>query len=211
VSQEHKTASSADKAAGAATGQSPNGAEFPDKAGTGATHGKDGGRVAITTAELEALRKKADERDEYLSLAQRTQAEFQNYQKRIQREREQERQYHTSGMIRELLPVLDNLERALAEAKRVGETGPLVKGVDLVLRHFLDLLERQGVTRIAALGQPFDHNLHEALTSQPSAEYPADIVAHVHEAGYRMKDRILRPAKVVVSTGPGDESSSKQG
>ncbi len=158
--------------------------------------------VSIATDELAALRQRASERDEFLNLLQRTQADFQNYLKRSQREREQERQFFAGGMIRDLLPVLDNLERALAEAKRVGETGPLVQGVNLVLRQFLDLLQRHGVTRIAAEGEPFDPNLHEALTQQPSAEHPTNTVLHVAEAGYKMNDRVLRPAKVVVSAGP---------
>jgi molecular chaperone GrpE len=164
------------------------------------------GRQATTTtvsaSELETLRKQASERDEFLDLARRTQAEFQNYQKRSARERDQERQYFASGFVRDLLPVLDNLERATAAAKTAGETGPLVQGVQMVLTQFRELLTKYGVTPIEAEGKPFDHNLHEALTEQPSKDHPPNTVIHVEERGYMIGDRVLRPAKVVVSSAP---------
>src|SRR5438270_13829228 len=94
------------------------------------------------SADFEQLRKRAAERDQYLDLAQRTRAEFENYQKRNQREREQERQYWAREFVLDILPVLDNLERATAAAAQVGEKGPLVQGVAMVEQQFLDLLKR---------------------------------------------------------------------
>jgi molecular chaperone GrpE len=155
--------------------------------------------AAISPAELEDLRKRAAERDEYLDLSRRTHAEFQNYQKRAQREREQERQFFAAGYVLELLPVLDNLERATAAARKAGETGPLVQGVHMVLNQFMELLKKFGVTPIEAQGKPFDPNLHEALTQVPSKDDPPNSVIHVEERGYMIQDRVLRPAKVVVS------------
>jgi molecular chaperone GrpE len=164
--------------------------------------GKQAKTTTVSTNELETLRKQASERDEYLDLARRTQAEFQNYQKRSARERDQERQYFASGFLRDLLPVLDNLERATAAARTAGETGPLVQGVQMVLTQFRELLKKYGVTPIEAEGKPFDHNLHEALTDQPNIDYPPNTVIHVEERGYMIGDRVLRPAKVVVSSAP---------
>jgi molecular chaperone GrpE len=148
---------------------------------------------------LAALKERAAERDQYLDLLQRTQADFENYQKRNQKEREQERRYLSGALVLDWLPVLDNLERALEAANKVGETGPLVQGVNMVRKQFLDLLKRYHVTRIEALGKPFDPNLHQALTQQPAAEQPPNTVIQVIEPGYLNHDRVLRPAKVIVS------------
>jgi molecular chaperone GrpE len=150
---------------------------------------------------LDELRKKAAERDQFLDLAQRTRAEFENYQKRNHREREQERQYQAGQFVLEILPVLDNLERATAAAKDAGEKGPLVQGVGMVQHQFLELLKRHGVTRIEAEGKPFEPNRHQALAQQPSLEVAPNTVLHVVEQGYMLNDRVLRPAKVVVAKG----------
>jgi molecular chaperone GrpE len=148
---------------------------------------------------LEVLRKKAAERDQFLDLAQRTRAEFENYQKRNSRERQEERKFLAGEFVRDILPVLDNLERATAAAKQAGEKGPLVQGVGLVQQQFLDFLKRYGVSRIEAEGKPFDANLHQALVQQPTADKPPDTVLQVVEQGYTINERVLRPAKVVVT------------
>ncbi len=151
------------------------------------------------TPELEQLRKRAAE---YLDLAQRTRAEFENYQKRVQRDRDQERKYAFGPIAADLLPIIDNLDRALEAARKVGEQGPLVQGVAMVQVQFLDLLKRHGVTPIEALGQPFDPHLHQALMQQPTADAAPNTVVQVIEKGFMNQDRVLRPAKVVVSTKP---------
>lgn len=158
----------------------------------------DGGRVS--PEELAELRKKAAERDQYLDLAQRSRAEFENYQKRSSREREQERKYAYTPLALDLLPVIDNLERAMAAAKQAGETGPLVQGVAMVHTQFLDLLKRHGITRIEAEGEPFDPNVHQALMQQPARDVEPGTVLQVVEHGYVNQDRVLRPAKVVIAT-----------
>src|SRR5262245_55011732 len=96
--------------------------------------------AAMVIEDLEELRAKADERDQFLALLKRTQADFENYQKRNQREREQEWRYRQEGIARDLLPVLDNLERAVDAAHKAKESGALVKGVDMVQTQLLDLL-----------------------------------------------------------------------
>src|SRR5438876_12185116 len=104
--------------------------------------------MPISAEELEQLRKLATERDQYLDLAARTRAEFENYQKRMQREREQDRKYAFGPLAESLLPILDNLDRAVFAAKQAGETGPLVQGVAMVQAQFMELLKRNGITRI---------------------------------------------------------------
>jgi molecular chaperone GrpE len=156
--------------------------------------------------DLEALRAQLQsaeqKRDEYLDLAQRTRADFENYQKRMQRDLATERRFAQTPLAADLLPALDNLERATAAAEQAGEKGPLVQGVAMVHAQLLDILRRHGVTRIEALGQPFDPNLHQAVMQQPSKEHPPMTVVTVMEQGYMIHDRVLRPARVAVSTAP---------
>jgi molecular chaperone GrpE len=153
-----------------------------------------------TAEEMAALRKQAAERDQYLDLAARTRAEFENYQKRMQREREQERKYSFGPFAESLLPILDNLDRAVAAAKQAGETGPLVQGVAMVQTQFIELLKRNGVTRIDAEGKPFDPNLHQAIMQTPKSDVEPNTIVQVIEQGFMNQDRVLRPAKVIVST-----------
>lgn len=155
---------------------------------------------AVAPDELKALKQRAAERDQFVDLLKRTQAEFENYQKRNQKEREQERRYLYGALVLDLLPVLDNLERALGAAQEVGETGPLVQGVNLVETQFLDLLKRYQVTRIDAQGKPFDPNLHQAVMQQPRDDVEPNTVVQVLEQGFMNQDRVLRPAKVIVSS-----------
>jgi molecular chaperone GrpE len=151
--------------------------------------------------DLETLRLRAEERDKFLELLQRTQADFENYQKRNRRELELERKYALTPLARDLLPVLDNLERALAYAN-AGDS--LAQGVRMVRSQLLDILRRHHIVPIAAEGQPFDPNQHEALLHEPSGEHPPGTVIRVLEPGYVYHDRVLRPAKVAVSRAPED-------
>ena len=154
--------------------------------------------------DLEALRARLQaaeqKRDEYLDLAQRTRADFENYQKRMQRDLAKERRYAQAPLAADLLPALDNLERATAAAEQAGEKGPLVQGVAMVHTQLLDILRRHGITPHRGQGKPFDPNLHQAVMQQPSKEHPPMTVLQVLEQGYMIHDRVLRPAQVVVST-----------
>jgi molecular chaperone GrpE len=153
--------------------------------------------------DLAGLRARALERDKYLTLLQRTQADFENYQKRNQREREQERRYWHGSLALDLLPVIDNLDRALTAARQAGENGPLVQGVGMVHTQLLDMLKRHGITPIDALGKPFDPNLHQAVMQQPSPDHPPNTVIQVLQQGFMIHDRVLRPASVIVSAPAG--------
>jgi molecular chaperone GrpE len=156
--------------------------------------------------DLDALRARVQaaeqERDQYLDLATRIRADFENYQKRMQRDLATERRFAQVPLASDLLGALDNLERATAAAEKAGEKGPLVQGVAMVHSQLLDVLRRHGVTRMEALGQPFDPNLHQAVLQQPSKEHPPMTVVQVLEPGYLIHDRVLRPARVAVSTAP---------
>lgn len=152
-----------------------------------------------TPEEVELLRQRAEERDKYLDLLQRTQADFENYQKRNRRELELERKYALAPLARDLLPVVDNLDRALALAN---EDTSLTQGVRMVRKQLLDILRRHHIEPIEAQGKPFDPNQHEAMMEEPSAEHPPGTVLRVLEPGFVYHDRVLRPAKVVVAKAP---------
>jgi molecular chaperone GrpE len=148
-------------------------------------------RAQVQTAE--------EERATFKDLLQRTRADFENYQKRMQRDLAQERRYAQAPLAKDLLPALDNLNRALAAAKQVGESGPLVQGVNMVQTQILDVLRRHGITPIEAQGKPFDPNLHQAVMQTPTMAVPPQTVVQVVEQGFMIHDRVLRPASVVVA------------
>lgn len=149
--------------------------------------------------DLEELRAQARERDQFLDLLRRTRADFENFQKRVRRDCEEERRYQHGPLALDLLPVLDNLERATGAAEQAGDTGPLAHGVELVRAMFLDVLRRQGITPVNALGQAFDPNLHHAVAVKLDSSQPANTIVEVVKEGYRIHDRLLRAAEVVVA------------
>jgi molecular chaperone GrpE len=112
---------------------------------------------------------------------------------------QQERKYCAMPLAGELLPALDNLERALTAARQANEAGALVQGVNMVYTQILDALRRQGITRIEALHKPFDPAHHQAVMQQPSADHGPGTVLQVLQEGFMLHDRVLRPASVVVS------------
>jgi molecular chaperone GrpE len=136
-------------------------------------------------------------RDEYLDLARRTQADFENYRKRTAQQAAQAGERARAGLLRELLPVVDNLERALAAAAE--SEGPLHEGVKLVLADLQGVLARAGVESLEPVGERFDPTIHEALSMRPEEGADSGIVVEVVEKGYRMRDSVIRPARVVVS------------
>jgi molecular chaperone GrpE len=159
--------------------------------------------ASVVLDDLEALKARASqaeqERDQFLALLQRTRADFENYEKRVLRDHAQERRYMHGGLAKDLMPVIDNLDRAMQAAKQAGEQGPLVQGVSMVQGQLLDALKRHGVTVIEAVGQPFDPGRHEAVMQQPAPGKAAGTVLQVVENGFVIHDRVLRPAKVIVA------------
>ncbi|MGZ4203083.1 MAG: nucleotide exchange factor GrpE [Thermoleophilaceae bacterium] len=155
-----------------------------------------GSRVSEESGEGDPLAALQAERDRYLELAQRTQADFENYRKRAAKDAAGAGNRAKAGLVRELLPVLDNLERALDHAD---EGDPLLEGLRLVHADLVGVLQRSGVEPFDPSGEPFDPTLHEALSTRPQEGQHAGVVVDVVEKGYRLNDTILRPARVVVS------------
>jgi molecular chaperone GrpE len=139
------------------------------------------------------------ERDEYLELAKRTQADFENYRKRAVKDAAAAGSRARIGLIREILPVVDNLERALSVAPQ-GEGDAFVQGVRLVYRELEGALARAGVETIEPKGDAFDPNVHEALSMRPQEGAESGTVVDVVEKGYRTADTVVRPARVVVAS-----------
>lgn len=155
--------------------------------------------AADPVAELEAKlatieKEKKDNWDRYLRAA----ADLENQRKRQKRELEDAKFETKSKVLKEMLPVVDNLERAIEHAGAGGEKNPILEGVQLVLRQFTAAFERLEVNAIEAMGQPFDPNLHEAISQQESDQPPGTVV-QVLQRGYRTGERLLRPALVVVA------------
>jgi molecular chaperone GrpE len=159
---------------------------------------QEGGPEDSIEAKIATLeREKKENWDRYL----RTAADLENFRKRQRRELDDARFEARSKVLKEMLPVVDNLERAIEHASQQAAGSPIVEGVQLVLRQFLSAFERLDVTPIDAGGQPFDPNLHEAI-SQLESEQPPGTVVQVLQRGYRAGDRLLRPALVVVAKAP---------
>jgi molecular chaperone GrpE len=134
--------------------------------------------------------------------ALRLHAEMQNLRNRTSREIADERKYAALPILRDLLPVVDNIDRAIESAEKAGEAGKLVEGFRLVRQQLATALSSNSCELIAADGQPFDPNVHQAILHQPSADVPAGTVTMVTQPGYKLHDRVVRPAQVIVSSGP---------
>ncbi|HUY93439.1 MAG TPA: nucleotide exchange factor GrpE [Pirellulales bacterium] len=155
--------------------------------------------AATEVDEGEQARRDLDEaRDRLL----RAQAELDNYRKRARRELEEERRYATLPLLGDLLPVLDNVGRAIQAAEKNSEAGSLVEGVKMVAQQLEGVLGRYHCTRIDALHKQFDPHLHQAIMQQENAEHPPGTVLLVAQDGYQVHDRVLRPSQVIVSTAP---------
>lgn len=157
--------------------------------------------VSTPAEEEDVLAALTAERDEYLALAQRVQADFDNYRKRAAREQERLVAHAHERLVRELLPVLDDLERTLEAAER-HEEAALVDGVRLVERSLRAALAKEGLVEIDTDGA-FDPHVHEALLTQPSEEEPGTVL-DVVQRGYRVGDKVVRPARVIVAAEPSE-------
>lgn len=146
---------------------------------------------ALSLAQAEGVRLK----DQLL----RTLADFDNFRKRTRRDLVDAERRAREELLKELLPVFDNLERAAQHAESATEVQALADGIGMVMRQFADTLGKVGVERIAALGQAFDPSVHEAVQSVETQEYPPGAVAAELQAGYRLGERVIRPAMVVVA------------
>jgi len=155
------------------------------------------------TSTVEELRRQVEEKQDRLL---RALAEAENIKRRAQREREEYVRYANESLLRDLIPVLDNLDRALEASRATGEASGVVGGVELIQRELLKVLERAGVTRYSALGQPFDPTRHEAIARVVSADAKPGTVVGETLPGYLLHNRVLRAALVSVATAPDEDA-----
>jgi molecular chaperone GrpE len=148
--------------------------------------------LAATQAELDDMRQK------YVRL----QAELENFRKRMMRSMEEERRYADLPLLRDLLPVVDNLQRAISAAEKHENAAGLLDGVKMVADQLSGVLERRHCSAIEALGTPFDPHLHEAIAQHPNPDYAPGHVCLVTQVGYLLHDRVIRPSQVIVAAAP---------
>lgn len=163
-----------------------------------------GARLFEPQEELDALRAKlAEAQDRFL----RTQAELENYRKRARRELEDERKYAEIGLVADLLPVVDNMNRGIEAGEKKADPALLLSALKIMAQQFDDILKKHHCKLIAGTGEPFNPHLHEAIMQQPSADKPHHTVLAVVRVGVMLHDRVIRPAQVIVSSNPSSESS----
>jgi len=172
----------------------PAAAQAASAAGTAAAE------APVSRAEFDQLKA---ERDHLIDRLARLQAEFENARKRTERERQEFREYATGSVIEQFLPVLDNFALAL---KSTGSADQLRSGVELIVKQMDEILRQMQVTPVATVGEPFDPRLHEALGSVERDDIPDQYVAEEVRRGYRLRERLLRPAMVRIASNPKQKS-----
>ncbi|HZI31936.1 MAG TPA: nucleotide exchange factor GrpE [Candidatus Binatia bacterium] len=161
---------------------------------------------ALSPEEIAGLKSRAAKADENWDRLLRTTADFDNFKKRAAREKIEAVHYANHSLIQKLLPILDNFEMALAAAQNAegDQLASFQSGVAMIQQQLKAALTETGLEEIDATGKPFDPNIHEAVSQQESAETPEDHVLQQLRKGYKLKDRLLRPATVIVAKKPAD-------
>jgi molecular chaperone GrpE len=154
------------------------------------------------TSEDSAIQQIQADLERFRDLALRSQADFENYRKRANREKDEAVRYANFSLVEKLVPVLDSFELGLTAARGNDGAAPIISGMEMVKRQLEDVLHQFGVEPVEAMGLPFDPNLHEAVAQEPSQEIAEGAVMRQLRKGYRIKDRLVRAALVVVSGGP---------
>ena len=139
----------------------------------------------------------------------RSTADFDNFRKRVSREKDELIRYGNEKLARELLPVVDNFERALQQAENSPDNKALREGIEMILKQFITVLDKFGVKYFTSVGQPFDPNKHEAMVHQESSEHEENAVISEFQKGYYLHDKLLRPAMVVVAKKPAENSEEE--
>lgn len=165
--------------------------------------------ATITPEQLEELKARAAKADEHWDRLLRTAADFENFKKRAARERQEGIRFANESLIEKLVPVLDNFDQAMAAAAQVGTADSatsLQAGIAMILQQLKTVLKEAGLEEIDATGRPFDPNWHEAVSQKETTEVPDGYVVQQLRKGYKLRDRLLRPAGVVVARKPGENS-----
>jgi molecular chaperone GrpE len=173
-------------------------------AGDGRAEASDGRDHEECRRQLEDTRRELQDKQDRLL---RALAEADNVRRRAQREREEYLKYANESLVRDLVPVVDNLDRALGAARSAGNAANVVEGVELIQRELLKVLERAGVTRYSAVGERFDPTRHEAISRVVSAEQPSGTVVHEVGPGYLLNGRGIRAALVAVAAAPDEDAA----
>ena len=150
-------------------------------------------------ADLDGLQAELEEAQ---NRALRSSAELENYRRRANRQMAEERRYANMDILRDLLPIWDNMGRAVEAAEKAGEADALLEGFQMVCTQLESVFEKYECVKLNPTGEPFDPNLHEAISQMPSADHPAGTVLLVAQVGFQLHDRVVRPCQVVVSTVP---------
>jgi molecular chaperone GrpE len=158
----------------------------------------------VAEPDLEELKRQLEDKQDRLL---RALAETENLRRRAQRDREDYVKYANETLLRDLIPVLDNFDRARAAARAAGESGTVVSGVELIQRELFRVLEKSGLSRYSAVGERFDPTRHEAIARVASAGSAPDTVVHETAAGYLLNGRVLRPALVAVAGAPDEDAA----
>jgi molecular chaperone GrpE len=189
--------------------EAPNSNPEPDRTLSETNGPSSGSNAAEPTSleqEIHALKAELEQKSNDLKAAQEKQlrvfAEMENYKKRTARDQMEQLRYANEKLLKELMPVLDNLERALSHVKDSSERSPWIEGVELTCRQFLDVLKKFGVTPIASVGESFDPSRHQAVTYLDTNEHPENHVAAELQKGYLYHERVLRPSMVAVARKP---------
>ncbi|MFB0846756.1 nucleotide exchange factor GrpE [Paenibacillus oleatilyticus] len=172
------------------------GASAEGAADTEQATGQSEAREAVNP-EVEELKKQAEDNHQRFL---RAQADFDNFRRRTQKEKEEFAKYASFKLIEQLLPVVDNFDRALAASKGSSDYEALAKGIDMIFRQLEQVLTSEGLQKMEAVGQPFNPEHHQAIMQVESDEYEEGIVVEEVQAGYLLKDKVIRPAMVKVSS-----------
>ncbi len=179
---------------------------------TAAAHGEANEDTASEMAKLrQQLEEKEAESKENYDRFLRQVAELDNFKKRMARDKGDALRYANEALARDLLPVLDNLERAIEHAKGGGNGKPLLDGIEMVFKGFLEVLNKHGVKQLSALGEIFDPAKHEAIAQIESEQHEPNTVVAEHHKGYYLLDRLLRPALVTVAKTPTTMKKKREG
>src|SRR4029077_9045875 len=191
--------------------------EHPEDGNSGqdeALHQDDGGQ-ASAGGDSDSLQAQIAEKDKEIAELKdkylRTLAETENARKRIRQQSEESIRIQREAILRDLLPIIDNLERALAAARSGTDAKTIVDGVEMTVRALIDFLRAQGVTPLQSVGQSFDPNRHEAVDHVTSQAHPPNTVVDEFHRGYLIGERVLRPARVSVAKGNGTDSGKRNG
>jgi molecular chaperone GrpE len=155
--------------------------------------------VTLSREEFNALKEKAEQAKLYFDKLLRLQAEFDNAKKRLEKEKLEFIKFAEGSLMLELIPIMEDFERALESANKKHDIESLKKGIEIIVKHFKNLLTKKGLKEMEAIGKPFDPDLHEALLQEGSSEYPENTVLEEYQKGYFLGDMVLRHAKVKTS------------